>query len=262
MDQESVAILLPNEYWNNRSIKEITGRKPIIVLAIQTIFLIIYTIFTFVFDYIVDAKTNNPIINASHSSTVIYFSHLAIRLLCLVFKLYLDNYYHNKLKLYGYHKHHKSSTFLSEITHLLFNKITLLLLLNSTVFQVINTNNDDTIHVLGLAINQAQVAKIIAVVMSSIITIISGKKLHIEIDFQRKQNAPDTITDNEINDTRQPSNDVGLRLSNSYEELLEKQSDMIINLKMQNDHLRLLLMKAHESTDQAQSETTDQHVIS
>lgn len=208
-----------------------------------------YTIFTFAFDYVIDIKPDHPAIGSSRSSTVIYFSHLAIRLLCYVFKLYLDRYYHNQLKLYGYHQQHGKSTFLSELIHLLFNKITLLLLLNSAIYQVISTSSDDTIHLYGKTITQTQIAKIIAVVISSIIAVISGKKLHMEIDFQRKQSPPDTITDNEINDTRQPPNDIGLRSSNLIEELLEKQYDMIVNLKLQNDHLRQLLMKAHETND-------------
>lgn len=37
---------------------------------------------------------------------------------------------------------------------------------------------------------------------------------------------PDTITD--INDTRQQSNEIGLRTSNVTDELLEKQHDMIV----------------------------------
>lgn len=245
MDQDSVAILLPTEHWNQRSIKETRDRKPIIILSIQTILLILYTIFTFVFDYIIDTKSDNPVIKASRSSTVIYFSHLAIRLICFVIKLYLDRHYHHELKLYGYHSHHSKTTFLSDLTHLLFNKITLLLLLNSSIYQVIETENDASIHLFGFSITQVQLAKIITVVISTIITVISGKKLHIEIEFQRQNLPPDTITD--INDTRQQSNEIGLRTSNVTDELLEKQHDMIVNLKLQNDHLRELLANEHEN---------------
>lgn len=202
----------------------------------------------------IDIKTDGPLGRASHSSTVIYFSHLAIRLLCLVFKLYLDRYYHRELKLYGYHMHYNKTTFLSDLTHILFNKITLLLLLNSSVYQVISTETDDVIHLFGsgYSITQTQVAKIIAVVLSSIITIVSGKKLQIEIDFQRKACAPDTLSDHDINDTRQQSNDIGLRSVNLTDDLLEKQHELIVNLKMQNDHLRQLLMEAHEGTRSVQ----------
>lgn len=186
---------------------------------------------------------------ASHSSTVIYFSHLAIRLLCLVFKIYLDNYYHDKLRLYGYYKHHSKSTFLSELTHLLFNKITLLLLFNSSIYQVISTNTDDNLHIFGFTITQTQIAKIITVVLSCIITVISGKKLHVEIDFQRKSIAPDSIVEAQINDPNERPNDVGIRPSNQTEDLLRYQNDMIINLQSQNLHLRQLLMKSRESNN-------------
>ena len=181
---------------------------------------------------------------------------MAIRLLCFVFKLYLDRYYHRELKIYGYHNHHSKTIFLSELTHLLFNKITLLLLLNSSIYQFVSTEQSDVIHLFGsgsLAVTQTQVAKIIAVIISCVITIISGKKLHIEIDFQRKSNAPDTLTENDINETRQPPTDIGIRSSNLIDELLEKQHDYIVNLKLQNDHLRELLMKAHEANDSGEN---------
>lgn len=201
------------------------------------------------FDYIIDIQSDNRLLNVSRSSTVIYFSHLAIRLLCLVFKIYLDRYYHRELRLYGYAKHYENTTFLSELTHLLFNKITLLLLLNSAVYQTISTESDDVIHVFGSTITQTQLAKIIAVVISCIITVVSGKKLQVEIDFQRKARAPDTLTEDQINETRQSSNDIGLRSANLTDELLEKQHELIVNLKMQNDHLRELLMKSYEAQD-------------
>ena len=274
MDQDSVAILLPNEHFNQRSIRETRNCKPVVILAIQTVLLVscsvllmswqslilfkswsgsllqvIYTIFTLVFDYIVDIQSDSVLLKASRSSTVIYFSHLAIRLLCLCFKIYLDRYYHRELRLYGYAKHFDNTTFLSELTHILFNKITLLLLLNASVYQMISSENDDVIHLFGTSITQTQVAKIIAVVISCIITVVSGKKLQVEIDFQRKGHAPDTLTENDLNDTRQSSNDIGLRSANLTDELLEKQHELIVNLKMQNAHLRELLMKANETQD-------------
>jgi len=250
MDQESVDVLLPNDYWNNLSVKSTRDRTPVIILAIQTFVLIIYTIFTFVFDYIIDQKSDNPVISVSKSSSVIYFSHLAIRLLCLAFKLYLDRYYHNQLKLYGYHRHHSNSTFLSELTHILFNNITLLLLLNSSVYQIISTDKDDSIHLFGFSITQTQVAKIIAVTISCVITFVSGRKLHVEIDFQRKNARPDTLIDAEDDDEAGlPSNDIGIRFNDLNSDLLKHQQDMIINLKMQNKQLKKLLMKAHEDMD-------------
>lgn len=198
------------------------------------------------FDYVVDIKSDNTLLVGARSSTVVYFSHLAIRLVCLVFKIYLDRYYHRELKLYGYHKHYENTTFLSELTHMLFNKITLLLLLNASVYQAISSENSHVIYLFGTSITQTQLAKIIAVVISCIITVVSGKKLHVEIDFQRQGYAPDTLTESDI---RQSSNDIGLRSANLTDELLEKQQELIVNLKMQNDHLRELLMKAHEAHD-------------
>ena len=188
-------------------------------------------------------------LNASRSSTVVYFSHLAIRLICLIFKLYLDRYYHHKLRLYGYAKHFEDTTFLSELTHILFNKITLLLLLNSAVYQTISEHSDDVIHLFGTSVTQTQAAKIIAVVISCIILFLSGKKLKIEVDFQRKGHAPDTLTESDINDTRPSSNDIGIRSANLTDELLEKQHELIVNLKAQNENLRELLVKMHEARD-------------
>lgn len=88
------------------------------------------------------------------------------------------------------------------------------------------------------------------------ITIVSGKKLHIEIDFQRQNSRPDTITDNEDDETSQQANDIGIRFNDLNSDLLKYQHDTIKNLKMQNDHLKKLLMKAHEMNDQNGSSST------
>lgn len=40
MDQDSVAILLPTEHFNQRSINETRNRTPIIILSIQTVLLV------------------------------------------------------------------------------------------------------------------------------------------------------------------------------------------------------------------------------
>ena len=40
MDHDSIAILLPTEHWNQRSIKETRNCKPVVILAIQTVLLV------------------------------------------------------------------------------------------------------------------------------------------------------------------------------------------------------------------------------
>ncbi|XP_054167090.1 transmembrane protein 192-like [Oppia nitens] len=196
-------------------------------------------------DMKINYSDNNKKIMNSYFLTIV--SHLIVWLLTLSIGYYMRNVYYRRLRILGYYKHHQLVRWLSHIPAFVLHKSNVALLILTAILYNIGQKDiiklSDKIQLKPVNFEQLIVTVSVLIVMPFLI-----KWFYHEIRFRTDRNPPDIfcVEDPQRLVTSAGLNEIGVRPSSYLEDLLEKQADLIYNLKLQNTHLRQMLFKVSQ----------------
>ncbi|UXI14755.1 MLX-interacting protein [Sarcoptes scabiei] len=247
--------------------------KVLVILVAHYLIIIINWIFSFVFplhefqvshedekSLISSPKTisfpssNTTAINLFNPYNSIIFSHTFVWLLSILIRYYLKNFYYHRLRILGYHNHHRMVERYVHLPTSILHISNVLLLLATLIL-----HHYDEIDILNIHLEPINVAQSIVSIASITILINIKITLYHEIRFRRFRNPPDVfcVDDPSRRLTSDGLNQVVIRSSSFLEDLLENQADLIYNLKLQNTHLRELLFNAMQNSARDPSDNAD-----
>ncbi|CAG2161880.1 unnamed protein product [Oppiella nova] len=251
MDSDLQILTLPYNTDLSSLYSQTNNNIAIVLIVFQSLLLISIVLISFlvplndksVQKYLAFNESNESNDKLLSPYSVTIYCHIVIWFVILVIRYYMRSVYYRRLRILGYYKHHSLVKTLSLIPSLVLHKTNALLLLLSTILYMYGQNVvkiGDKIHLKATNFEQ-----IIITISVAIISPFLMKWLYHEIRFRRDRNPPDIfcVEDPQHLVTSAGLNEIGVRPSSYLEDLLEKQADLIYNLKLQNTHLRQMLYK-------------------
>lgn len=108
----------------------------------------------------------------------------------LIIKFYLKGVYYKRLRIIGFHKHHKLVSFLIVCPSFILHKANAVLLLATMILWKLDK---DALHIGNLHLQHYNVPQIIISLGTTIILPFLIKLLYLEIKFRQLKNPPDVF---------------------------------------------------------------------
>jgi len=195
-------------------------------------------------------ESDEPL-HAKIESSYLYviISHLVVYLIVSLLRFTLHRLHYRRLRVIGYHSHYRSTVWLNKSTSWIFHRANgLILLATALVCHYLEDQGIIPVHMGGAGVYSVRpiniLQSLIVLAVSIALPILFRFLLH-ELRFRRDRKPPDVFClDNPAHLQHAGLSEIGIRSTSYLEDLLERQADLIYNLKLQNSYLRLTLHRA------------------